>query len=73
MRQGTDMDGVGRALLTELERECTAGDAGQYVRARVEALLDEMAEFPDAHQAMSRAYARTRAVNERRKRMAVAE
>jgi len=63
------MEGVGEALLKELEQECTAGDPGRYVRRRVALLLDEMAEFPDSNQAIARTFHRAQAVNEKRKQM----
>ena len=64
------MLGVGRKLREELERECTTGDARRYASARLERLIDALADIPDASRVIGSALNQARANNERRERMA---
>ena len=64
------MLGVGAQLREELERECTTGDARRYASARLERLIDALADIPDASRVIGSALNQARANNERRERMA---
>ena len=63
------MKGVGRKLREEFEREAT-GDSRRYVDARLDRLIDALADIPDASRVLSAALNQARANNERRERMA---
>ena len=64
------MQGVAAQLREELERECTTGDASRYASARMERLIDALADIPDASRVIGSALNQARANNERRERMA---
>ena len=64
------MLGVGAQLREELERECTNGDANRYASARMERLIDALANIPDASRVIGSALNQARGNNERRERMA---
>lgn len=67
------MDAVGRKVFEAFEAENTHGDSRAYGRRRVCELLDQLAEIPEAHEAIARAYNRSLAVTERRRKLAVVE
>ncbi|MFW6024050.1 MAG: hypothetical protein ACOC8P_00345 [Dichotomicrobium sp.] len=70
MTKEPEMDGVGRNLRQALEREATSGDAREYAVRRLEQILDELSEIPEAEKVLACHYNRTLAVIERRERMA---
>ena len=72
MNEVRHMEGVGRRLRHEFEREAT-GNPSRYAAARLDNLLDALADIPDASRVICSALNQARANNERRERMAAVE
>jgi hypothetical protein len=64
------MDMVGRQVVDALRTECTSGRPDAYACRRLESLLDQLAEIPEAQRVIAAYHHRTLAVIERRERMA---
>jgi len=64
------MQGVGNELVNALRAEDTSGRADQYALRRLESLLDELTELPEARALICRTYHRSREVVERRRKLA---
>lgn len=73
MTQGSDMNGVGNKLIQALRAECTSDQPDAYALRRLKALVDELYEAEGARPLIGRAYCRSCAVTDRRRRLAVAE
>jgi len=69
----TNMDNVGRKLIEAYRAEATAGDGRDYALSRVAALLDQIAEIPEAHQLLGKHYRRTLEILDRRRRLKAVE
>jgi len=64
------MQGVGNELINALRAEATSDRADEYALRRLEALLDELSELPEARALICRTYHRSREVIERRLKLA---
>jgi len=64
------MQGVGNELINALRAEATSDRADEYALRRLEALLDELSELPEARALICRTYHRSREVIERRQKLA---
>ena len=67
------VNGVGRKLIDAYRSEATSGDGRDYALSRVAALLDQIAEIPEAHQLLGKHYNRTLEILDRRRRLKAVE
>ena len=69
MNKVRHMDGVSARLREEWKREAT-GNESRYVDARIDRLINSLADIPDASRVIGSALNQARANNERREPMA---
>jgi len=69
----SNVDNVGRKLIEAYRAEATSGDGRDYALSRVAALLDQIAEIPEAHQLLGKHYNRTLEILDRRRRLRAVE